>query len=84
MRKHRFAITGGPCGGKSDGIEVLKKVFADKGFKVITVAETATELITSGITPWELSNEQFQSILIDRAINKERTAQLAATYLQQE
>lgn len=84
MRKFRFVITGGPCGGKSDGIKVLKKVFAYKGFKVITIAETATELITSGITPWELSNEQFQSILIDRVINKETTAWLAATCLQQE
>lgn len=84
MRIYVFVITGGPCGGKSDGIEVLKKVFAYKGFIVITIAETATELINSGITPWELSTEQFQSILIDRAINKEKTARLAAEYLQKE
>lgn len=48
---YKIVITGGPCGGKSDAIPYLKKHFSEKGYKVITVTETATELIKSGITP---------------------------------
>ena len=81
MRLWQFVITGGPCAGKTTALSVLEQTLTQKGYKVIIVAETATELIKSGIFPWEMENEQFQSILIERAINKESTARKAAKYL---
>lgn len=60
---------------------MIKQELINKDFKVIVVPETATELISSGIYPWELTIEEFQSILIQRAINKEETTRKAAKYL---
>lgn len=81
MRIWQFVITGGPCAGKTTALSVLEQSLTQKGYKVIIVAETATELIKSGICPWEMENEQFQSILIQRGINKEKTAREAAKFL---
>ena len=78
MRIWEFVITGGPCSGKSTGLDVVEQVLTKRNFKVIVVAETATELILSGITPKELGVKKFQEILIDRLINKEKTARKAA------
>ena len=78
MRIWRFVITGGPCAGKTTCLSILEQSLTQKGFKVIVVSETATELINSGITPWELNSETFQSLLIDLSINKEDTACTAA------
>lgn len=78
MRIWRFVITGGPCAGKTTCLSILEQSLTQKGFKVIVVSETATELINSGITPWELNSETFQSLLIDRSINKEDTVCTAA------
>lgn len=84
MRIWRFVITGGPCAGKTTCLSILEQALIQKGFKVIVVQETATELINSGINPWELTSKSFQSILIDRSINKEETACTAAFSLKKD
>jgi len=84
MRTWEFVITGGPCAGKTTGLAVLEQALTNKGFKVIVVAETATELISSGICPWELGQEEFQSLLLERSINKEETTRKAANYLKRD
>lgn len=42
MRIWEFVITGGPCSGKSTGLDVVEQVLTKRNFKVIVVAETAT------------------------------------------
>lgn len=78
MRTWEFVITGGPCAGKTTGLSVLEQQLTQKGFKVIIVAETATELISSGISPTEISNRDFQAIVLDRSLNKEETTRRIA------
>lgn len=78
MRISKFVITGGPCGGKTDGIPAIKEYLESRGVGVIAVAETATELIDSGITIEKVGLEKFQTILFDRSLNKEKTAIEAA------
>lgn len=78
MKILEFVITGGPCAGKSTAINILKEKLSNENFELVIVQETATELISSGITPWKLGTEVFQSILISRAFNKEETARIAA------
>ena len=53
MKIWEFVITGGPCVGKTTAIKIIEENLINKGFKVIVVAETATELISSGICPWD-------------------------------
>ncbi|MDR1760943.1 MAG: AAA family ATPase [Bacteroidales bacterium] len=80
----QFVITGGPCAGKTTGLATLEQMLTKRGFKVIVVAETATELISSGIVPWEFQAKDFQGILIDRSLNKALTAIQAATCYEQD
>ena len=84
MKIWKFVITGGPCAGKTEAVKIVKKDLTDKGLKVIVVPETATELISSDITPWELGRDEFQFLLLERSINKENTVQKAAEYLNQD
>lgn len=84
MKIWEFVITGGPCAGKTTAIKIIEENLINKGFKVIVVAETATELISSGICPWELEEEVFQSILISRVFNKTETTRKAAKYMKKD
>ena len=84
MKIWKFVITGGPCAGKTEAVKIVKKDLTDKGLKVIVVPETATELISSDITPWELGRDEFQFLLLERSINKENTVQKVAEYLNQD
>ena len=43
----RVVLTGGPCGGKSSALPHIKSLFESLGFKVFTVPEAATILLTS-------------------------------------
>lgn len=74
---YEFVITGGPCAGKTTGLSKLDRVFTNRGYKVIIVAETATEVILSGITPNDFSTIAFQQVIISRGLNKEKTVRKA-------
>lgn len=49
---YKIVITGGPCAGKTTAMEHIRTHFEKKGYAVIFVPETATELILGGIAPW--------------------------------
>ena len=48
----KIVITGGPCAGKSEAMNIIKETFSKKGYTVLFVPETATELISGGVAPW--------------------------------
>ena len=69
----KIVLTGGPCAGKTTAMNWIQNFFQKQGYKVLFVPETATELITGGLTPWETkTNVDFQSILFDLQIEKEK------------
>ena len=69
----KIVLTGGPCAGKTTAMNWIQNFFTKQGYKVLFVPETATELITGGLTPWETkTNSDFQSILFDLQLEKER------------
>lgn len=84
MKIWKFVITGGPCAGKTEAVKIIKQDLISKGLKVIAVPETATELISSEITPWELGRDKFQFLLLERSFNKEITAEKAAKCFNQD
>jgi len=66
-RVHKLVLTGGPCGGKTTGQARLATFFENLGWKVFRVPETATVLMSGGISFGELNQEQvldFQEHLI--------------------
>lgn len=54
----KIVITGGPCAGKTTAMKHISRYFTDMGYNVLVMAETATELINSGIAPWTLETKR--------------------------
>ena len=84
----RIVLTGGPAAGKTTLISrILKEFKQDDGWKVITVPETATELISGfGIRPFGncVSMLDFQYFVIDDQLHKERLALKGAEMVPEE
>lgn len=68
-----FAVTGGPCGGRS-GLAYIREELEKKGFTVLIISEVAMELFMSGIKIGQggISNYQFQKMVLEEQISKER------------
>ena len=84
----RIVLTGGPAAGKTTLISrILKEFKQDDGWKVITIPETATDLISGfGIRPFGncVSMLDFQYFVIDDQLHKERLALKAAQMVPEE
>jgi len=75
-RIHKLVLTGGPCGGKTTGMAHLATFFESLGWKVFRVPETATVLMSGGISFGDLNEEQvldFQEHLVSTMIALEDT-----------
>ena len=69
----KIVLTGGPCAGKTTALSWINNYFTDRGYKVITVPETATELISNGVAPWTCgSNYDYQTLQIELQKFKEQ------------
>jgi len=79
---YKIAVTGGPCSGKSTAQSWIQHEFSEKGYMVLFVPETATELILGGITPWTIDNNlDFQTYIMRLQLEKERLFEEAAHHI---
>lgn len=67
----RIVLTGGPCAGKTTVLAKIEQDLTEKGYKVFVVAESATELIKSGIRPQDIGLYEFQKQLLIYQLQKE-------------
>lgn len=68
----KIVLTGGPCAGKSTAMSWIQNAFTERGYKVLFVPETATELILGGVAPWTCgSNLDYQCCQMGLQIYKE-------------
>ena len=78
----RIVLTGGPAAGKTTLISrILKEFKQDDGWRVITIPESATDLISGfGIKPFGncLSMLEFQDYVVADQLHKEKLALQAA------
>ena len=72
MIKLKIVITGGPGAGKTSVLKYLNDYLTNKGFDVVIVPETATEIISAGITPSEIGQKAFQKNLLLMQLAKEK------------
>ncbi|MBQ8217090.1 MAG: AAA family ATPase [Oscillospiraceae bacterium] len=84
----RIVLTGGPAAGKTTLISrILKEFKQEDGWRVITIPETATDLISGfGIKPFGdcVTMEQFQYYVIADQLHKEQLALKAAQEVPEE
>ena len=81
----KIVLTGGPCGGKSTALTWINNYFTNRGYKVLIVQETATELITSGVAPWTCgTNYEYQIAQMKLQKIKEEIFESAAKTMKNE
>ncbi len=79
MEITKIVVTGGPCAGKTTAMSWIQNAFLKKGYTVLFVSETATELITGGVAPWTCgSNLEFQKCQVKLQKEKEEIYEQAA------
>ena len=75
----KIVITGGPCAGKTTAMSWIQRHFEKKGYTVLFVPETATELITGGVAPWTCgTNADYQLCQMELQLKKEELFERAA------
>lgn len=75
----KIVITGGPSAGKTTAMSWVQNCFTKLGYEVLFVPETATELISGGVTPWNCaSNLDYQRCQMRLQIEKEKVFEQAA------
>ena len=81
----KIVITGGPCAGKTTGMSWIQNAFTQKGYAVLFVPETATELIGGGVAPWTCrTNSDYQKCQMKLQIEKEKVFEQAARTMQKD
>lgn len=79
MQLTKIVITGGPCAGKSSAMKAIQEEFSQKGYRVLFVPETATELISGGVAPWTCGSQvEYQTCLMKLQRKKEAVFEEAA------
>lgn len=79
MEITKIVITGGPCAGKTTAMSWIQSNYTKKGYTVLFVPETATELITGGVAPWTCgTNADYQKCQMELQLKKEELFQRAA------
>lgn len=70
----KIVLTGGPCAGKTTALSKITSKMTQRGWKVLIIPETATELILNGIFPLKesLATVDFQRAVIQKQIYKEK------------
>ena len=82
---YKIVITGGPCAGKTTAMSWIQNYFTKKGYGVLFVPETATELISGGVAPWTCGcNEDYQLCQMQLQIRKEEIFTMAAKTMKNE
>ena len=75
----KIVLTGGPSAGKTTALSWIRNEFTKLGYTVLIIAETATELISSGVAPWTCrSNLDYQRSQMRLQLDKERVYERAA------
>ncbi len=80
----KIVLTGGPCAGKTTALARIEQDLQEKGYYVLIVSESATELIKGGIRPFgnnSISMLDFQKIIIPYQLKKEETYEDAIKYI---
>ncbi len=79
MKITKIVITGGPCAGKTTAMSWIQNAFTEKGYMVLFVDETATQLSNGG-APWKYTrnNKEYQLQVTRLMLAKEQVFEAVA------
>lgn len=81
----KIVITGGPCAGKTTALSWIQNAFTERGYDVLFVPETATELISGGVAPWTCrTNSDYQHCHMKFQLEKEKVFEQAARVMKKD
>ncbi|MDO4197582.1 MAG: AAA family ATPase [Erysipelotrichaceae bacterium] len=80
----KIVLTGGPCSGKTTFTSRAQEFFQERGYRVIIDNESATDLISGGISPATLSMYDFQKYVVALQLKKEELCLRAAEEMEGE
>ena len=81
----KIVITGGPCAGKTTALSWIMNAFTERGYDVLFVPETATELINGGVAPWTCkTNADYQFCQMRLQLEKEKVFEQAARVMKKD
>lgn len=80
----KIVLTGGPCSGKTTFTTRAQQVFSERGYRVIIDNESATDLITGGISPATMGMYEFQKYCVALQLKKEELCYKAAQEIEGE
>ena len=85
MKITKIVITGGPCAGKTTAMSWIQNAFTEKGYKVLFVDETATQL-SSGGAAWKFTrnNREYQLQVTKLMLAKEQVFEAIARTFDEE
>ena len=78
----KIVFTGGPCSGKTTFTSRAEEIFAERGYRVIVDHESATDLISGGISPATMGMYEFQKYCVALQLKKEEICMRAAQEIQ--
>ena len=78
----RIVFTGGPCSGKTTFTSRAQEIFGERGYRVIIDNESATDLISGGISPATMGMYEFQKYCVALQLKKEEICMRAANEIQ--
>ena len=85
MTMRKIVITGGPCAGKTTAMSWIQNEFTRRGYRVLFIPETATELISGGVAPWTCgTNLDYQKCQVRLQMEKEAIFEQAARTMKDE
>ena len=81
----KIVLTGGPGAGKSSALQFLSRRLGEYGWRVLTVGETASEMISGGVAPWSCGTKNdFQLLRMRLQREKEEIFSRAAQTMENE
>ena len=80
----KIVLTGGPCAGKTTALSTIEQELTDRGYRVLVVGESATELIKGCIRPFgdkPFDLLDFQRLILQYQLQKEKIYEQAVDML---
>ncbi|MBR6918035.1 MAG: ATP-binding protein, partial [Clostridia bacterium] len=85
MEIRKIVLSGGPCAGKTAALSLIKKELEAFGVRVLTISETASDMMSGGVAPWTCGTfADFQMLRLELQLERESVFERAAATMEKD